>query len=219
MSKRCQAGKATPSTSGFFTGNCVPSQENASINVCEINGWCPEESSVSADYQISIYDLSNFTIFIKTAVTFQRFNIHLRNLRNDTDFSCRYHSIRDPRCPIFRLGDILKKFQTNMLALLKEGGVIEIEQKWTCNFDYDKRLCYPDYVFRLLQSGDDKQSPGINYRMAHKYRLNNTTYRTLSKVHGLRFIVSISGIAGRFNAVQLFLAIGSGIGYMVIAGL
>ena len=71
---------------------------------------------------------------------------------------------------------------------------------------------------------------------AHKYRLNNTNYRILSKIHGLRFVVSITGAAGRFNTLQLFLAMGkirsvvigegdrsfllpgSGIGYMVIAG-
>jgi hypothetical protein len=73
---------------------------------------------------------------------------------------------------------------------------------------------------------------------AYKYRLNNTTYRILSKIHGLRFVVSITGSSGRFHPLQLFLAIGkisltvvidadhcffllegSGIGYMVIAGL
>ncbi|UJR17753.1 hypothetical protein I4U23_004651 [Adineta vaga] len=215
----CRAGKPTPSTSGFFTGRCVESRENSSINVCEMSGWCPEEASASTDYQISLHDLSNFTIFIKTSVTFQRFNIHLRNLRDDTNFSCRYHSIRDPRCPIIRLGDILENFKTDMSALIKEGGVIEIEQKWTCNFDYHKRFCYPRYHFHLLQSGDDKLSPGINYRAAYKYRINNITYRLLSKIHGLRFVVSISGTGGQFHALQLFLAIGSGIGYMVIAGL
>ncbi|CAF1301872.1 unnamed protein product [Rotaria sordida] len=127
-SNRCRAGKATPSTFGFLTGNCVPSRENTSINVCEINGWCPEELSASEDYQIGIDDLNNFTIFLKTSVTFQRFNIHLRNLRDDTNFSCRYHSIRDPRCPIFRLGDILDKFQTNILALLSEVNTISTDR-------------------------------------------------------------------------------------------
>ncbi|CAF2723992.1 unnamed protein product [Rotaria sp. Silwood2] len=134
--------------------------------------------------------------------------IALRNIRDDTNFSCRYHNIRDPRCPIFRVDDILNRFNTNISALISEGGVIEIEQKWNCNFDYVKDLCYPTYAFRLLQSGDDKQSPGINYRSTHKYRLNGTTYRILSKIHGLRFVVSITGSSGRFNALQLFLAIG-----------
>ncbi|CAF4425908.1 unnamed protein product [Adineta steineri] len=55
--------------------------------------------------------------------------------------------------------------------------------------------------------------------MAHKYRLNGTNYRILSKVHGLRFVLSITGNGGKFNPLQLFLAIGSGIGYTVIAGL
>jgi hypothetical protein len=43
---------------------------------------------------------------------------------------------------------------------------------------------------------------------AQKYRDGNTDYRTLSKVHGLRFVVSISGKGGRFNIVNLFVAIG-----------
>ncbi|CAF1159056.1 unnamed protein product [Adineta ricciae] len=215
----CKEGKPTPSTSGFFTGKCVASFENSSISVCEISGWCPEEMSASTDLQISLHDLSNFTIFIKTSVTFQRFNINLRNIGDNTNFSCRYHPVADQRCPIIRVGDILEGFHTDIPALIKEGGVIEIEQQWECNFDYDKRLCYPRYLFHLLQSGDDKQSPGINYRTAYKYRFDNTTYRLLSKVHGLRFVISISGRGGRFHALQLFLAIGSGIGYMVIAGL
>ncbi|CAF0998869.1 unnamed protein product [Adineta steineri] len=39
------------------------------------------------------------------------------------------------------------------------------------------------------------------------------------KVYGLRFVVSITGKGGQFNIVNLFLAIGSGIGFMVIAGI
>jgi hypothetical protein len=32
---------------GFFTGKCIPSRENETITVCEMNGWCPEELSAS----------------------------------------------------------------------------------------------------------------------------------------------------------------------------
>jgi len=42
--------------------------------------------------------------------------------------------------------------------------LIEIRQDWTCNFDANPKQCIPTYDFSLLQSGDDKQSPGINYR-------------------------------------------------------
>ncbi|CAF3436226.1 unnamed protein product, partial [Rotaria sp. Silwood2] len=94
-----------------------------------------------------------------------------------------------------------------------------IRQDWTCNFDRSPKKCVPTYEFSLLQSGDDKLSPGINYRFVQKYRVNETNYRTLSKVYGLRFVISITGKGGQFNIVNLFIAIGSGIGFMVIAGI
>jgi len=52
-----------------------------------------------------------------------------------------------------------------------QGGLIEIEQKWKCNFDFaeEKKQCYPTFNFNLLQSGTDRLSPGINYRY-HKYK-------------------------------------------------
>jgi hypothetical protein len=46
------------------------------------------------------------------------------------------------------------------------------------------------------------------YRYAQKYRINDTDYRTLTKVYGLRFVVTISGRGGQFNIVNLFVAIG-----------
>jgi hypothetical protein len=45
-----------------------------------------------------------------------------------------------------------------------KGGLIEIRQDWTCNFDYSQDRCYPTLAFSVLQSGDDQQSPGVNYR-------------------------------------------------------
>jgi hypothetical protein len=47
-----------------------------------------------------------------------------------------------------------------------KGGLIEIQQKWKCNFDFseEEKQCFPTFTFNLLQSGSDKLSPGINYR-------------------------------------------------------
>jgi hypothetical protein len=45
-------------------------------------------------------------------------------------------------------------------------------------------------------------------RFAEKYNVNGKEYRTLTKVYGLRFILSIRGEGRRFNIVQLFIAIG-----------
>ncbi|CAF2447127.1 unnamed protein product [Rotaria sp. Silwood2] len=213
----CLAGQPTPNTFGYFTGACVPSLQNASINVCQISAWCPEELSQSTEFLMDSNDVENFTIYLKTLVTFTLFDINLRNVRDDTNFTCRYHKVNDPRCPIFRIGDILDSLKTNKSALLREGGLIEIRQDWTCNFDFHRDYCFPKIEFSVLQTGDDKQSPGINYRSAQKYRVNDTDYRTLSKIYGLRFVVAISGKGGQFNIVDLFVAIGSGIGFMVIA--
>lgn len=41
-------------------------------------------------------------------------------------------------------------------------------------------------------------------------------YRTLVKAYGLRFIIVVTGKAGRFDFIPLFLTIGAGIGLMVI---
>jgi hypothetical protein len=51
-----------------------------------------------------------------------------------------------------------------MILCVIQGGLIEIRQDWTCDFDYSEDRCYPELKFNLLQSGDEQQSPGINYR-------------------------------------------------------
>ncbi|CAF1234540.1 unnamed protein product [Adineta steineri] len=213
----CPQDQPTPNTFGYFTGKCVDSVQNESVSVCEIHAWCPEELSKSTEYIMNSDDVANFTVYLKTVVTFTLFNITLRNVRDDTNFSCRYDKDNDPRCPIIRIGDILTNLKTNKTALLLEGGLIEIRQDWTCNFDFHQSRCYPTLEFSILQSGDDKNSPGVNYRSGQKYHQNGTDYRILSKIYGLRFVIAISGNGGQFNIVNLFVAIGSGIGFMVIA--
>ncbi|CAF0878887.1 unnamed protein product, partial [Didymodactylos carnosus] len=208
----------------YYTGNCVPSLEAPSNKTCEIEGWCPEEYSASTEYQIDKSALNNFTVYIKSIATFLKLGLTLGNVRPETNFSCLFDSSTNPKCPIFEIGYILNYISKKVgedvePALLKDGGLIEIEQKWLCNFDFDAKRCFPTYDFRLLQSGNDVLSPGINYRYVHKYRSNSTDYRTLIKVYGLRFIVTTTGQGGRFNIVNLFVAIGSGIGFMIIASI
>ena len=43
---------------------------------------------------------------------------------------------------------------------------------------------------------------------ADKYRVNGIEYRTLTKMYGLRFILTITGEAGQFDFYYLFLAVG-----------
>lgn len=44
--------------------------------------------------------------------------------------------------------------------------------------------------------------------------MNNRDYRMLYKAYGLRFIINVSGTAGKFNIIPLMLTIGAGIGLM-----
>lgn len=214
---RCPAGQSTPNTFGYFTGRCVESPENRTVNVCEVRAWCPEELSQSTEYVVNASDVAEYTVYLKTLVTFIAFDINLRNVRDATDFTCRYDPKKDPACPILRIGDILSGLDTNKEALFKNGGLVEIRQLWDCNFDYNHEKCFPEYSFNILQSGDDRNSPGINYRTAVNTRVDDKDYRTLSKIYGLRFVITISGTSGRFNIVNLVVAIGSGIGFMVIS--
>jgi len=88
-------------------------------------------------------DVKNFTVYLKTAVTFALFNINLfvliiilfnridsivffprRNVRDDTNFSCRYDKVNDPHCPILRIGDILDNLKTNKVSLLREVNIL-----------------------------------------------------------------------------------------------
>jgi P2X purinoceptor 4 len=76
-SEACPKDQPTPNRFGYFTGNCIPSPENASREVCEINAWCPEELVNSTEFILNTNDLDDFTIYLKTVVTFGLFNITL----------------------------------------------------------------------------------------------------------------------------------------------
>jgi hypothetical protein len=45
-------------------------------------------------------------------------------------------------------------------------------------------------------------------RFADKYRINGIEYRTLTKMYGLRFVLTITGDARKFDLYYLFLAVG-----------
>ena len=45
-------------------------------------------------------------------------------------------------------------------------------------------------------------------RFAEKYNVDGIEYRTLTKIYGLRFILSVRGEGRKFDPVHLFVAIG-----------
>jgi P2X purinoceptor 4 len=42
----CIHGQALPIGNGVMTGNCIVSQLNASLYVCEVEAWCPLEQDI-----------------------------------------------------------------------------------------------------------------------------------------------------------------------------
>jgi len=94
-----------------------------------------------SEYVINRGDVENFTVYLKTLVTFGLFNIKLfvfiriifskffffyyrRNVRNQTKLPCRYDKTNDPYCPIVRIGDIFQELQTNIPDLLNKVNMI-----------------------------------------------------------------------------------------------
>ena len=47
--------------------------------------------------------------------------------------------------------------------------------------------------------------------------MNSTMYRELVKAYGIRFVISVTGEAGRFSFMPLLLTLGSGIGLLSVA--
>ena len=54
-------------------------------------------------------------------------------------------------------------------------------------------------------------------RFADKFEMNSTMYRELVKAYGIRFVISVTGEAGRFSFMPLLLTLGSGIGLLSVA--
>lgn len=48
------------------------------------------------------------------------------------------------------------------------------------------------------------------YRYADKYELDGEEYRNLIKAYGLRFIITVTGEAGKFDFIPFMLTIGAG---------
>jgi hypothetical protein len=89
-------------------------------------------------------------------------------------------------------------------------GAIQIN----CDLDKGENSCFPTFLFTRIDTSD---SPGYNFRSATKNA--DDSVRTLVKYYGVRMVFVVTGIAGRFDVVALFIAIGSGIGLFSVASL
>ncbi|RNA03750.1 P2X purinoceptor 4, partial [Brachionus plicatilis] len=216
-------GSALNSWNGIPTGKCVQKYPGSDLKVCEIFAWCPVEDENIRTEDFLVRNVLNFTIFIKNDVEFKKFGKKIRNIQpyhtNKYLQTCEYHKEKDPYCPIFQLNYILSLAENDpkeIYLMLIKGGVILIEIIWDCDFDFQSS-CLPKYFFHRFDSKQTDTATGFNFRFANRFREHGTEVRELYKAYGLRLIINVSGIAGKFNIVPLMLTIGAGIGLMSIS--
>ena len=86
------------------------------------------------------------------------------------------------------------------------GAVIGIEVMWNCNLDWDfMTYCLPKYQFHILDES------GWNFRHAIYHEEHR---RTLIKAYGMKFLINVNGIAGKFDVTRTIVIIVTGLGLM-----
>ncbi|XP_039735334.1 P2X purinoceptor 7 isoform X2 [Pteropus medius] len=213
----CKKGWMDPQSKGIQTGRCI--EYKGKQKTCEVSAWCPTEAVEEAPRPALLNSAENFTVLIKNNIDFPGHNYTTRNILPDINITCTFHKIQNPRCPIFRLGDIFQETGDNFSEVAIQGGIMGIEIYWDCNLDSWSYHCLPKYSFRRL---DDKITsetlyPGYNFRYAKYYKENNVEKRTLIKVFGIRFDILVFGTGGKLDIIQLIVYIGSTLSYFGLA--
>jgi len=61
-----------------------------------------------------------------------------------------------------------------------------------------------------LKFRTSSSASGFNFRFADKYEVNDKRYRLLIKAYGIRFFIVVTGKAGKFDFIPLFITVGAG---------
>uniref|UniRef100_A0A669PBR6 Purinergic receptor P2X 6 n=1 Tax=Phasianus colchicus TaxID=9054 RepID=A0A669PBR6_PHACC len=199
---------------GIKTGKCV--MFNSTHSTCEIFGWCPVENDTLPRPLLA--EAENFTLFIKNTVNFTKFNFSKGNTlqTNDPTYfkTCMYDPFFSPSCPVFRIRDMVEAAGETFgsLALLVFGGSISVRIEWDCDLDQPAAHCQPRYSFILLDRRDVWLSPVCLCRTASYYwDSQRQHYRSLLKLYGIRFDISVHGQAGKFGIIPAAVSFGTGI--------
>uniref|UniRef100_A0A6B2L8U6 Purinergic receptor n=1 Tax=Arcella intermedia TaxID=1963864 RepID=A0A6B2L8U6_9EUKA len=173
------------STEGLILSTCNKTSPITSTGYCLMNGWCPAENdSVSGtDY---LHHLDNVSLFIRSSGNYLAFD----------------YSFSDPLNPVpgrnlFYFKDLFKGTQFTQDNCTKLGCIITLNIDWTC--DLNKGNCLPTYKFYGTNLG-------FNYR---EIIYHNSTTRELTKIYGLKLLVTVSGVGGKFSFFRLVIALGS----------
>ena len=222
----CSPGVVVRNGNGVRTGSCVPStQGSGERKVCEIYAWCPVPTddllSTSPGGGKPAIDAREFTVLVKNQIRFPKFNVIRRNIiaRNDSKYltNCTYDKHTDPRCPIFKLSDIVAACGDDFAQVAYEGATYGIIIEWDCDLDYSEERCIPTYDFRRLDDPHAAIAAGYNFRYAEYFIENGVRHRRLTKAYGLKFEVIVNARAGKFAPEPLFVELGAGVALFSIA--
>ncbi|KAF8567844.1 hypothetical protein P879_06827 [Paragonimus westermani] len=178
-----------------------------------------------------IYDVMNFTIFIKNAVEFPYFDVKRRNIlpwMTETYLKqCTYDPThaQNKFCPVFRVGDMIRLAGVSAERLLYFGGVMAITIDWQCDLDWSHDYCLPSYEFRQLDyAGDqmrtvDWDKPALGEGFVQKVTVHKQQVldvggdqsRVVLHTTGIVFLIRATGVAGKFNLLQFTMRFGSGL--------
>ncbi|XP_044131692.1 P2X purinoceptor 7 isoform X1 [Bufo gargarizans] len=213
----CKKGYADTYSNGIQTGLCVA--YNSSHKTCQVRAWCPVESGRTPEPAI-LASAEHFTVLIKNTIHFAAFGYTRKNILPEYNVTCKYNKVMAPRCPIFRLGDIVTEAGETFSQVAVLGGIMGIEINWNCDLDPWAFSCHPEYSFRRLddKAVDESLFPGLSFRFAKYYKAaDQTEQRTLIKAYGIRFDIQVYGTGGQFRFLELVIFIGSYLSYFGLA--
>ncbi|XP_072103584.1 P2X purinoceptor 2 isoform X1 [Mobula birostris] len=207
----CVSEEMNPFGNGVKTGRCVTFRD--SIKTCEVRAWCPVENTASTRIS-SLKGIENLTLFIKNSIHFPRFGFSKGNILTNGGSrylrKCMFDEVANLYCPIFSLKSVVEKSGVTFNSILKMGGVLGVIINWKCDLDKAASECKPQYSFRSLDIG-------YNFRKTRYFMENDTEYRTLTKVFGIRIDVIVYGEAGKFSIILLVINVASALTSVGIA--
>ena len=133
---------------GVLTGSC-----NQTTKTCNVDAWCPVERNELplGETKAILAKADTFTVLIKNQIYFPKFSKQRTNVLESQKESylgeCNY-SRKDPLCPVFKIGDIVRETGENFTEMAIFGGVITVDIQWSCDLDHDfMKHCRPKYTF------------------------------------------------------------------------
>ncbi|XP_055052111.2 P2X purinoceptor 5 isoform X1 [Misgurnus anguillicaudatus] len=199
------------SGNGIKTGICLNITYNNSIGICEIYGWCPPKTKERSEKPM-LSEAENFILQIRNVIRFPKFNFSSSNFKDKDQLKkCFYDEIKEPQCPVFRLGDIVHKAGYSFQEMAVYGGSIAIMVEWQCDLDKEWD-CNPQYSFTRLGNSPTHE---FKFRYVHYFTdAHGRKYRTHYSVSGIHFHVMVFGMAGMFGIIPTIVNLGSGLAFM-----